>query len=167
MAWSVPRTWVTSEIVTSTVMNQHVRDQFRELWHELHVYTNVGDLTVSPEGAWNGFFDFPSLSFAGHPVRLELAAAGIFHTGDSTASPGVDQVRIADHTAGTPLQTIWKGHAKSDVQGELGGFYAQHRWVPPVGVRTYGVQGNPFNATGADSLTLRGPIIATIWEKGG
>jgi len=30
MAWTAPRTWVTSEIVTSTIMNAHVRDNLLE-----------------------------------------------------------------------------------------------------------------------------------------
>lgn len=28
MAWSAPRTWVTSELVTASIMNTHVRDNF-------------------------------------------------------------------------------------------------------------------------------------------
>lgn len=28
MAWTAPRTWVTSEVVTASVMNTHVRDNF-------------------------------------------------------------------------------------------------------------------------------------------
>lgn len=28
MAWTAPRTWVTSEVVTSSIMNTHVRDNF-------------------------------------------------------------------------------------------------------------------------------------------
>jgi len=31
MAWSVPRTWVTSETITSSIMNTHVRDELNYL----------------------------------------------------------------------------------------------------------------------------------------
>jgi hypothetical protein len=31
MAWTAPRTWVASEVVTAAVMNQHVRDNFNAL----------------------------------------------------------------------------------------------------------------------------------------
>jgi hypothetical protein len=31
MPWTAPRTWVTGEIVTSTIMNAHVRDNFNAL----------------------------------------------------------------------------------------------------------------------------------------
>ncbi len=31
MAWSVPRTWVTGELVTGSIMNTHVRDNFNAL----------------------------------------------------------------------------------------------------------------------------------------
>lgn len=30
MAWTAPRTWVTSEVVTASIMNTHVRDNFLE-----------------------------------------------------------------------------------------------------------------------------------------
>lgn len=30
MAWTAPRTWVTSEVVTAAIMNTHVRDNFLE-----------------------------------------------------------------------------------------------------------------------------------------
>jgi len=30
MAWTTPRTWVTSEVVSASLMNTHVRDQFNE-----------------------------------------------------------------------------------------------------------------------------------------
>lgn len=31
MAWTTPRTWVTSEVVTASIMNTHVRDNFNYL----------------------------------------------------------------------------------------------------------------------------------------
>lgn len=30
MAWTAPRTWVTGEVITSAIMNQHIRDNFLE-----------------------------------------------------------------------------------------------------------------------------------------
>lgn len=30
MAWTAPRTWVTGEVVTASIMNTHVRDNFNE-----------------------------------------------------------------------------------------------------------------------------------------
>ena len=32
MAWTTPRTWTTSELVTASIMNTHVRDQFNYLY---------------------------------------------------------------------------------------------------------------------------------------
>jgi hypothetical protein len=28
MAWTTPRTWVDGEVVTATIMNTHVKDEF-------------------------------------------------------------------------------------------------------------------------------------------
>lgn len=37
MAWTAPRTWVTNEVVTSTIMNTHVRDNLLGILHPVHV----------------------------------------------------------------------------------------------------------------------------------
>lgn len=39
MSWTVPRTWVSGEIVTAANMNTHVRDQFTELTQVWTAYT--------------------------------------------------------------------------------------------------------------------------------
>jgi hypothetical protein len=41
MAWTAPRTWVTSEMVTAALMNTHVRDNL------LFLLTDIPDLTVA------------------------------------------------------------------------------------------------------------------------
>ncbi len=33
MSWTDPRTWVTDEIVTSSLLNTHVRDNLKSIWH--------------------------------------------------------------------------------------------------------------------------------------
>lgn len=38
MAWSIPRTWTTTELVTKTICDQHIRDQFVELAHAVVVH---------------------------------------------------------------------------------------------------------------------------------
>ena len=36
MAWTAPRTWVTGEVVTASVMNVHVRDNLLALSTHFH-----------------------------------------------------------------------------------------------------------------------------------
>ncbi len=51
MAWSTPRTWVTNEVITSSIMNSHVRDQFNEVatvgTHRCYAYQAGGGQTVT------------------------------------------------------------------------------------------------------------------------
>lgn len=42
MAWTAPRTWVTSEVVTASVMNTHVRDNFLETGPAVHTSSTPG-----------------------------------------------------------------------------------------------------------------------------
>lgn len=46
MAWTAPRTWVTGEVVTSSIMNTHVRDNFSVL--------NATPVTTLPASPVNG-----------------------------------------------------------------------------------------------------------------
>lgn len=39
MAWTTPRTWVADEVVTATVMNTHVRDNFKAIGDAWTGYT--------------------------------------------------------------------------------------------------------------------------------
>jgi hypothetical protein len=52
MAWTNPRTWVTGEVVTSTVMNAHVRDNLAYLHGDAGVVT-IGDTILSR--GWGSF----------------------------------------------------------------------------------------------------------------
>lgn len=50
MSWSTPRTWVAAELVTASIMNTHVRDQFLMVAtigaHRCHAY-NSGNQNVT------------------------------------------------------------------------------------------------------------------------
>jgi hypothetical protein len=49
MAWIAPRTWVTSEVVTSTLFNTHVRDNLNALDHPILMDTAAIDVTNTVE----------------------------------------------------------------------------------------------------------------------
>lgn len=66
MAWTTPRTWVFSEIVTDSEMNTHIRDNLNELWKgiatgDMEYYassTGKSRLAIGGEGrilgSWGG-----------------------------------------------------------------------------------------------------------------
>lgn len=53
MAWTTPRTWTTSEVVTAAMMNTHVRDNLNELRtaHVARMY-QAAALSHTATGAW-------------------------------------------------------------------------------------------------------------------
>ena len=55
MSWTAPRTWVTDEVVTSSLMNTHVRDNELALYHPLALETADRDVasTASELSLWS------------------------------------------------------------------------------------------------------------------
>jgi hypothetical protein len=45
MAWTTPRTWSTSELVTAAIMNVHVRDQMNEIYSSGRIFTSASTLS--------------------------------------------------------------------------------------------------------------------------
>lgn len=55
MAWTAPRTWVTNEVVTSSIMNTHVRDNFNAvlpIGSYILRAANYSTAEVSVESRW-------------------------------------------------------------------------------------------------------------------
>ena len=52
MAWTAPRTWVTSEIVTSTIMNTHVRDNLLAINSIPACRAHASGAGTIPNGTW-------------------------------------------------------------------------------------------------------------------
>lgn len=46
MAWTAPRTWLTGEVVTATLMNTHIRDNFNAVGDAWTAYTPTCSWTV-------------------------------------------------------------------------------------------------------------------------
>jgi hypothetical protein len=57
VAWTTPRTWVTGEIVTATIMNTHVRDNFNAVLGIVnltqHFQAQFGAQTITTAAGWN------------------------------------------------------------------------------------------------------------------
>lgn len=73
MAWTAPRTWVTSELVTSTMMNTHVRDNLRAtevVAHTEFTADVVADATT--EATATTIVTAPSVTFRAEPILIEF-----------------------------------------------------------------------------------------------
>lgn len=73
MSWTAPRTWATNEVVTSTIMNTHVRDNELSLMHLLDLQTADVDVvsTTSETSLHSIVVPANALTSTGH-VNLEL-----------------------------------------------------------------------------------------------
>ena len=88
MAWTSPRTWVTGETVTSSLLNTHVRDNLNALM----VVTTKGDIAVA--------------TAAQTLTRLAVGADGDVLVSDSVATPGVRWSSTAKTAAAASLVMV-------------------------------------------------------------
>jgi hypothetical protein len=74
MAWGVPRTWTNTEIVTQTMMNTDVRDNMRELWHEVAYveFTTTASTTTHTEAAPLDVVSSGALTYVANPIIVEF-----------------------------------------------------------------------------------------------
>jgi len=79
MAWTTPRTWVTSELVTASVMNTHVRDNLNHLKDDLdldHVVrrstntTTVGNVGTGEDDLMTYTLPGATLGTDGQGIRI-------------------------------------------------------------------------------------------------
>ena len=80
MAWSTPRDWVANELVTHTIMNAHVRDQFSAL--SLHTHSgSAGDGASALDNVDTIIYDHqgsdPSAPTSGH-TTLYTKSDGLY-----------------------------------------------------------------------------------------
>lgn len=88
MAWTAPRTWVAGELVTASIMNTHVRDNFEALYPAAcRVYHSANQAVAS--GGGGGTLAFNSEDYdtdAMHSTsvntsRITATRAGKYHVG--------------------------------------------------------------------------------------
>lgn len=123
MGWVTPRTWVTGEPVTSSLLNVHVRDS--QTWLYLtHRYTvGLGNISLASDSAATSqktILSFPDVRWQLGPfavttsritltsafptgVRLQLLAAASWTNLTLTGNPGGRQLYIAKNGGASPL----------------------------------------------------------------
>ena len=87
MAWTSPRTWVASEVVSAATMNQHVRDNLQFLYSRIQ--TGTATITPSaPNTPTSITVTFP-VPFASTPYVVASGATGV--PGVTVTGVGADQ----------------------------------------------------------------------------
>ncbi len=105
MAWAVPRTWSAGELVTASIMNQHVRDNFNAFSTQLWIWT--GDqtwndnvkVTFGTGGDADVYYDAANLVI--NPAVV--GSGGVDFTG---CDIGVDAAKKI-HVSGLAGDTFW------------------------------------------------------------
>lgn len=81
MAWTTPRTWVTGEVLTSSLMNTHVRDNLSFLHAEelaYQAFTSPVTVSATTEGAATTIVTAQAVTGTGsQKMRVEFSCAYI------------------------------------------------------------------------------------------
>jgi hypothetical protein len=166
MAWTAPRTWVTSELVTSSILNTHVRDNLKELWRVIETVPFSG-VAGPGQGHIYGLSNgtpvaaLTTRTYPGFPVEIRLACSYIYET---VTVDGWFVVGL-DDTTGTVGVTTAEIIAQGNAPHQGGGVYSK-RFTPSAAAHTYKVSLWSGNGTGADSAAI-GPGTLTLLERGG
>jgi hypothetical protein len=84
VAWTSPRSWVSGETVTSTILNTHVRDNLNAIVSPPYAYirattaTSVGGSASANISFNTEIVDTDNLYTSASPTRLTIATAGLY-----------------------------------------------------------------------------------------
>lgn len=92
MAWTTPRTWTTSELVTASIMNTHVRDNLNYLYTNA-AFSLIQDEDKTSDGA---SFDFTSIAATYKHLRILATLRGT-----TSAATVVARLRFNNDSAGS------------------------------------------------------------------
>ena len=145
MAWTAPRDWTNGEIVTQTMLNTDVRDNMKELWHEVAYVEFAADVSVTS-------------------AHTELSPVDVVSAGALTydALPTLIEFYVERlDTVGTTVAalSLWDGSTDLGRIGEFGAaaiatpLHLPRRLTPSAASHTYKVRG--WLQTGANTCTLR------------
>lgn len=167
MAWATPKTW-TNTTLTTTDLNQHVRDNERELWHELSYteFTSNVSVTATTEGTANTVVSSGAVTYDGNPVILKFECVSWFHD-----TSGGDLTLVLFDVS-TALGILWAHGNATATSTDMGGVIATRRFTPSAGSHTYQVKaytnaGTATVAAGAGGAGTRFPGTLQILGKGG
>lgn len=174
MAWTDPRTWVTSELVTAAIMNTHIRDNAKELWREI-VKVDAGSQVATPGNAGlyginagTVYVSLGSIVFSGRPGLIEVQIPIIYESGTADISSAW-VLAITDGTPGTTEGAGGKiiGRSVGNAGGAASGS-GLFTWRNTfTGTHTYNVACWSGNGTGSDSVVIAAGGYVRYLERGG
>lgn len=91
MAWTTPRTWTTGELVTASIMNTHVRDNFEYLYDRATSYAIIADHKTAGTGSGN----YTANAWTARDLNTEVYDAdGIVSIASNRFTPAAGTYRI-------------------------------------------------------------------------
>ena len=136
MAWTTPKTWVASELVTASELNEQLRDNLNSLLAppEFFFATASGTFTTSSTTPVSISGDYEqTITTRGGPVILFAKGATLYLDIDDTDVP------------------LWR--CRSSVANTTDGFFcAPYKHTPAAGSHTYKLQWEVSN--GAETATI-------------
>ena len=168
IAWSTPRNWENGEIPTQTEFNAHLRDNMRELWHEVAYVEFTADVTVTSAVAATptDIVSSGAIVYVANPILIEFYSPYVNPSANTEL-----YLSLWDATTGLMILAA----ASSDDQARGGGaIHAVRRLTPTAASHTYKIRG--WNSSGSTGLVRAGaggteaawaPGFIRILAKGG
>jgi hypothetical protein len=160
MAWSTPRTWVNGEVVTQTELNTDVRDNMRELWHEIAYVEFTADVSVTgvAEASPTDVVSSGAITYAALPIIIEFRA--ILYDNVSQAGS------LSLWDGATDLGRITQSQASVLIRAPV---FTSDRLTPTAASHTYKVRmwGTATVYAGAGGVGTKRPGFIRILQRGG
>lgn len=158
MAWTTPRTWVTNELVTATLMNAHVRDNLAYLLTPNSFQARVGSGTYTTSStsvvSVDAAFNETITTYGGHVLLLAQGCMSITTPGTYTATLYFD-------IDGTDREMwICRSNVATTVDGFFSVFYLEENLA--AGSHTFKLQWKVSN--GAETATLTNSQVALTFS---
>lgn len=164
MGWTAPRTWTYDEIVTETIANVHIRDNFKETWHRVDYQEYYGTDVTVPNGVGfaGGTTLFSSALTTVAPVIMEFTASGVevpsdvdvefAFTVNGSGTGGTYHLKTAVVAAGV---FVFPVHLVRPYPTSGANTFAIRVWSNNAGASVFG------GGDGGDAMQWQ------VWEKGG
>lgn len=166
MAWTTPQTFATNESpLTSTKLNLNVRDNMRELWHEVAYveYTSNVSITSAVSTAPQDIVSSGAITYVAAPIIVEFFAPHIL-----TPPNNALKLMLWDDT--TDLATIGDVGAVNELYAAP--VSAFRRLTPTAASHTYKVRAYMSAGTGtveggAGGVNTLAPGYIRVLQRGG
>lgn len=166
MAWTPPYTWPVGAEATAAKLNEQLRDNMMELWHEIVYVEWTGTINANADVVDSGVKAYSAL-----PILVEFYAPRC----DAIGTPGVtlDVVYANLFDGATNLGRIASMNASTNGGGEMSG---ERRFTPSAANHQYKItltkSGGDGSGTGSVQAGNGGPNTLMpgyirIWQKGG